>query len=242
MISIVICDDDRLFAERLSASIESAMSRRGIKAKVYEFSGAEEIGSEVLAACDIAFLDIDFKGRNYTGLDIARRLRGLREDAVITFVTNYIEYAPEGYEVRAFRYILKNELPQKLDATIDQIVAHLQTDRSSIKIQADGEVLDLPVQDILYIESMRHTLNVHVQAAGRAAEKTYSCRSTLAKMEADLSRLGFLRIHKSYLVNMHHIKSLNCSEAVLKSGISLKVGSTNYSECKKRYMLWRGSQ
>ena len=96
MIQIIICDDDADFAERLSAAINTILTREGIIAKTLVCNYAEEIGRETLAACDVAFLDIDFKGKTYNGIDIARELRGLRNDAVIVFVTNYVEYAPEG--------------------------------------------------------------------------------------------------------------------------------------------------
>lgn len=56
------------------------------------------------------FLDIDMDERS--GMDIARRVRELHLDTIIIFVTNYPEFSMEGYEVRAFRYLLKQELQQ----------------------------------------------------------------------------------------------------------------------------------
>lgn len=242
MLRILICDDSEVFASQLKAAVEASMKKRGLKVKIHEFHSAEEIGTEILSSCDIAFLDIDFKGKNYNGIDIARRLRSLDNDAVIVFISNYIEYAPAGYEVQAFRYILKDEMPHKLDASVDQIVSHLQTERSSVKIQSNGELIDLPVLKILFIESKGHTLEINILPEGKMGAKKYSCYSTLAKMEADLKEIGFLRIHKSYLVNMRHIKTLNCNELSLVDGTQLRVSSKNYSECKKRYLLWRGQQ
>ena len=113
MICILICDDSIRFASQLRIAVETAMRQRGFRVKVHEFHCAEEIGTEILSSCDIAFLDIDFKDKDYNGIDTARRLRRFNNDAIIIFVTNYIEYAPTGYEVQAFRYILKNEMSQK---------------------------------------------------------------------------------------------------------------------------------
>ena len=242
MICILICDDSIRFASQLRIAVETAMRQRGFRVKIHEFHCAEEIGTEILSSCDIAFLDIDFKDKDYNGIDTARRLRRFNNDAIIIFVTNYIEYAPTGYEVQAFRYILKNEMSQKLEATTDQIIAHLQTERSRIKIQSNGEVIDVPIQNILFIESKGHTLLIHMTVESRLPPKCYSIYSTLSKMEADLKEYGFLRIHKSYLINMRHIKTLNCNEAYMDDGTHLSVGSRNYSECKKQYLLWRGQQ
>lgn len=240
MVSILICDDDEQFAIRLQDAIKRALEREKIKAKIYTFLCSEEIGNEVLSTCDIAFLDIDFKGKSYNGIDIARRLREFRQDAVIVFVTNYLEYAPDGYEVQAFRYILKNEIPQKLEVNINQIFAHIRSAKSDIKIQMDGEIIDINVQDILFVEAMGHTLIFHLTPKDQKPGKQYNCYSTLTQMETELANRGFLRIHKSYLVNMVHIKKLNCSEVLLDSGTQLRVSSKTYAECKKQYLLWRG--
>ena len=113
---ILICDDDTRFAQHLSAQIRQILQQQGQQAQIHTFQYAEDINPELLEACDIAFLDIDFSGKQYTGIDIARILRKKRKDAVILFVTNYPEYAPEGYEVQAFRYLLKSAVPEKLPA------------------------------------------------------------------------------------------------------------------------------
>ena len=98
------------------------------------------------------------------------------------------------------------------------------------------------MQKILFIEAKGHTLEINMLSEGRMDAQKYSCYSTLTKMETDLKDRGFLRIHKSYLVNMRHIKTLNCNELSLVDGTLLRVGSKNYSECKKQYLLWRGQQ
>ena len=70
----------------------------------------------------------------------------------------------------------------------------------------------------------------------------YSCYSSLPSFEKKLHPLGFLRIQKSYLVNMRHIKKLQCSEVILENGLTLPVSGKNYSEIKRAYLLWKGAQ
>lgn len=240
MFNIIVCDDDPLFVSQFKEMVESMLEQYGFRAKIAAFSDAEDIGLETLIRCDIAFLDIDFEGQNYNGLDIARKLRSLGSESIIVFVTNYVEYAPEGYEVQAFRYILKNDIPKKLEDVMAQAIMYIQSFKGDIKIQANGELMSILLQDILYIESMAHTLLFHTLQKDHRAEWQYSCYSTLSKMEQELGERGFLRVHKSYLVNMVHIKKLNCNEVLLDNGTILRVGCTVYSECKKKYLRWRG--
>ena len=240
MISIVICDDDAAFAQRLKAAVETILERGKTAARIHAFSSAEEIGQETLADCDVAFFDIDFAEKSYNGLDVARRLRALRDDAVIVFVTNYVEYAPEGYELRAFRYLLKDELAQKLPSCVEQALEALQRERSELKILIDGEQIALGVRDIVYLESMGHSLIYHVRCKGYEPDRTYSCYGAIGKMEEELAGNGFLRTQKSYLVNMAHIRKLSSQELLLSNGVCLPVSAKNYADCKRQYLLWRG--
>ena len=70
--------------------------------------------------------------------------------------------------------------------------------------------------------------------------KTYRFYSSLANLEEHLATQGFLRIQKSYLVNMRRITKYQCNEARLDNGQTLRVSEKNYSENKKQYLLWKG--
>lgn len=129
MIRVLICDDDEAFLNSMYDSVAAFLEEKQVKAKLHRFQYMEEISDQMMASCDIAFLDIDYNARNYTGMDIARRLRQFRKDAIIIFVTNFIEYAPEGYEVQVFRYILKRNLQSELKLYLQQAIDQLNTSR-----------------------------------------------------------------------------------------------------------------
>lgn len=239
MINILICDDDSAFVNTLKEKIITELSKCKMKAEIYTYLGAEEISEDVLKDCDIAFLDLDYPGKKYTGINIAQKLRKFSNDAVIIFISDYIEYAPAGYEVRAFRYILKNELATVFEDTFNQALQQLRTEKADIKIKSDGEIITIPLKDIFYMESAGHVLRIYTNSS---KTNMYSCYSTLSNMEKELSDRGFLRTQKSYLVNMYHIKKMNCTEVTLDNGKNLPVSAKTYSECKKKYLFWKGRQ
>lgn len=241
VIRIMICDDNEVFLRKLCNAIEIALQDMRISAKIYPYSKMEEIAPPVLAGCDIAFLDIDFAHAQYNGMDIARKLRSVRKDAIIIFVTNFIEYAPEGYEVQAFRYMLKLDVDSKLKDYLQQAIVQLQSVCETLKIKANGEIIDIPLTSILYIESQLRMVFIHVQqdSSGKAIKK-YSCYASLAEMEKQLELQGFLRIQKSYLVNMAHLQRFQCKQAMLDNGTMLPVSEKNYAEQKHKYMYWKG--
>lgn len=241
MIRIIICDDDENFLIRLQYAITDTLHRMDIAAKIHIYTCAEKIGDPILSSCDIAFLDVDFANSQYNGLDIARKLRSVRKDSIIIFVTNFIEYAPDGYEVQAFRYMLKLDIEQKLQEYLRLAITQLHSISETLKIKINGEIIDIPLNAVLYIESQLRMVMIHVQRGENSMNaKTYSCYATLSDLETQLESKGFLRIHKSYLVNMAHLKRFQCKEAVLDNGATLRVSEQNYAQQKKKYLFWKG--
>lgn len=99
MLHIVLCDDDAAFTADLAQRIEAlpAFSPRSMRVRCLTDPAALLADEE---PCDLLLLDIDLGQCN--GIEVARTLRRTRPDTVLIFVTNYKEYAPEGYEVNAF--------------------------------------------------------------------------------------------------------------------------------------------
>ena len=150
VIRVLLCDDDRLFLNKLRALIQSFFVEWGVKAKIHTYCSWEEIGTPIFDSYDIAILDLDYSEKNYTGIDIAKSLREVRQDAVIIFLTNYVEYAPEGYEVQAFRYILKSDLNRKLESCLRLALDQLKSSQEMMKIQINGELIDIRLTSILF--------------------------------------------------------------------------------------------
>lgn len=242
MIQIALCDDNQEFLTSLRTTIRTVLDTHGIDAVLHIFEDAQAIPEHILACADIFFLDIDFEGKEYTGIDIARSIRQLQRDSIIVFVTNYIEYAPEGYEVQAFRYCLKNEIHLKLEQYLLQTISKLNASKETMQINISGEKVSVSLADILYIESQGHAAVIHLQKPGTQTSKTCKFYATLTSLEERLGEQGFLRIQKSYLANMRRMKRFGCNEAVFDNGAVLPVSEKNYGQQKKQYLLWKGRQ
>lgn len=238
MIHITLCDDDPLFLEWMQSEIRSALKDLKVDALLWTYKSAEEIPEQALGQSDLFFLDVDFAGKRYTGIDIAKKIRSVRQDSVIVFLTNYIEYAPEGYEVQAFRYVLKSEVHQKLPKTLLDAISKLFAEKEFIQISISGEPITLYLEDILYVESQAHTAIIYTHKTNGAVQE-YRFYASLAALEKQWAEQGFLRIQKSYLVNMRRIQQYRCDKAVLDNGEVLPVSEKTYAQQKKKYMLWK---
>lgn len=240
MIQIVLCDDNPCFLETLRQEIRNILKQHKTDAAIHVFQNPDGIPEHILSSGEIFFLDIDFPDKECTGIQIARKIRKLRMDSILIFITNFIAYAPEGYEVQAFRYLLKSEIHPKLESYLMQAISRLRTEQESIQLNISGEPITLLLKEILYVESQGHTAVIHVSRQG--VHKTYRFYASLTSLEQSLSPRGFLRIQKSFLVNMRRLKRYQCTGAVLDEGTVLPVSEKNYGKQKQQFLLWKGQQ
>lgn len=233
-IKVTLCDDDPAFLKELHSEIERTFARLNRKAAISAFNTPADISPELLAECDMAFLDIDFESEDRNGIDIARTLRQVNSRALIFFVTNYIDYAPVGYEVQAFRYILKRDMGEVLERYILQAMENMAEGQEYLRLRDKEQTIDLPLEQITYLEVLDHYVSIHT------GSDSFSLNATLSGMESEMEDHGFLRIHKSYLVNMAHIRKFRSRECLLLDGTLLAVSEKNYSQQKQKYLLWKG--
>lgn len=239
MIQVLICDDDMDSLERIHKITGSILSDAKVKADVSCFENPTVISPTLLKSVDIALLDIDLNNPQCNGIQLARQLRAARTDAVIMFITNFIEYAPDGYEVRAFRYIMKDALDESLTKYLPLALQELNRTQEVFKIQIEGEIMDIAIEEILYLEVRQHDITLYCQRKSGELRQ-YAFHESLSKIERQLESHGFLRIHNSYLVNMKYIKKFHCREAMLYNGTVLRVSEKNYADNKKKFLLWKG--
>lgn len=233
-IKIILCDDDPVFLKIMCSEVERTFARLNMKVSLAAFSNPADISPQFFAACNMAFLDIDFAYGDRNGIDIAKLLRKVNSSALIFFVTNFIEYAPEGYEVQAFRYILKRDMGEVLERYIMQAMEHFAEGQEYLRLKNKDEIQNIPLEKISYLEVMDHNVSIH------AGEVIYDLNATLSSLEERLDSHGFLRIHKSFLVNMHHIRKFRSRECLLLDGTTLAVSEKNYAQQKQKYLLWKG--
>lgn len=201
------------------------------------FSDPKSLQQEDFSACDLLFLDIDMGAIN--GIDLARQMRKNNPETVLIFVTNFSEYAPEGYEVDAFRYLAKSDIDKKLPIYFSDALAVCRTRQRKVEIYCEGESIPVPVQALVYVESKGHEQCLHM--VGWLREELYT-RLTMKQLEELLFPQGFLRIHKQCLVNMAYLQSLQSTGAVLTTGKSLKASARNYRENQRKFVNWKAQQ
>ena len=225
---IAICDDSREDRDALRALLEAC--GHGFEIREYG-SGAELYADmEYVRECGIVFLDINMEGMD--GLEAAGRIKAECPKVHIVLVTAYVNYALDGYKVKASRFLLKDDLERTLPECVEDI---LREERVVEFDFVEGNVR-LRVDDIIYIETSRHK-NVFY-----AAGETYSIYKKMDELEVELAGMGFVRIHQSFLINMRYIGKLGSYVMVLTTGKEISVPKSRYPEVKRQYTLFKGAE
>lgn len=234
MLRIALCEDEQYQLNWLQTALSAWEEARKILLQVDIFQTAEELlrHYQMAGQYDLLLLDINME-TGINGLEAAQAIRELDTEVYIIFITGNKDYLVKGYEVEAFRYLLKpihqDRLFQALDTAADKLkekadeVILLDTEEGQSKIL---------LADIYYIESRGHFLRIH------SVRGTMQTRGTLSSMEQTLNKKGFIRSHRSYLVNLRRIFRLKENHCLLDNGQRIPVSRKQYPVVKKAFMDW----
>ena len=234
MFKIAICDDEHIILDRIEVLLHEELEKLKIKHEINGYkSGEALLDAQNIHDFDVIFLDIELKTMN--GVDIAKRLRNSGYDKLIVFITSFMDYSIVGYKVNAFRFILKDTLKQELTECVQNMIDKLGLKKATLNN------FELDIRDIIYLESNKHQVMVHLKNAD-----VYRVYATLDNVEEKLNSKNLLRVHQSYLVNILYVTDIRCYTMVLSDGdfsIEIPVPKKRYGEIKKKIrikkMLWR---
>lgn len=238
MFRIAVCDDEIIFAEELKRLISAYMSKKGIVFEIDIFkSGVELAALEAgITRYTAVFLDINMDGMD--GIETAKKIRAISREVFIVFVTAYISYSLEGYRLDVVRYLLKGDLnfPATVQECLDAIINKLNLAVEKVFDFREGRK-KVELENLLYIESRLHKLEFHVM---ENTMKVFTMYRKLDEVEDMLEGNCFVRIQKSYLVNLKYINSVSRYRAVLTDGLEIAVSRTKYTDVKDKFTQYQG--
>ena len=125
---VAICDDEKIQLSITKTSVENSYNSLDLIVDTYT-SGIELLNAVDVVNYDLIILDIEMPGVN--GIDTAKRLRKIEDKTAIVFLTSHVEYALEGYEVNALRYLTKPASTEKLSEIITYLLEQKKKDKST---------------------------------------------------------------------------------------------------------------
>lgn len=227
MRKIAICDDSKLDRQLLKVVIQIYFENNEEEFKIFEY----ELGDNLLDDIEVELLFLDII---MNGMKIARKLRDIQFKAPIIFLTAHADYAVESYEVYVAGYLLKPYDTNKLTLLLDEVLQRSVQKRIAVKVKKQHRYLE--INDIMYVESDKHVLNIHLKDS-RVIQTT----EKLSELKKTINSKRFIRCHQSYLVNMDYIKDAK-TDFILSNDIRIPIRVRGRKEIIERYHKYYSSE
>lgn len=170
------------------------------------------------------------------GLKTAMRIKEKYPKLLVVLVTAYMNYALDGYKVKASRFLLKDNLADTIEECMDDLIAEINKNRRILEFRFVEGTIKLYADDIIYIETELHK-NVFYTEKG-----TFQIYKKLDELENEFNDMGFVRAHLSFLVNMRYITKISGYVMTLTTGKKIPVPKARYAQVKREYMLYKGEE
>ena len=235
MLKIAICEDEVKQQEILEQYIDKILTEITKDYEILTFISGEELLENYPENVDIFLLDIKMDKLN--GMEIAKKIREIdKKEVEIIFTTSLVKYIQDGYEVRAYRYLLKpikfGDLKKHLTSCIKEIN---EKKDNYIVVNGKNDVYKINISHITYIEIQNKDMTIHT------IDKDYNIKMSIDKIEKELSRYNFFRCHKSFLVNISYIENIKQYIAILENKDEVPISRYRFKETKIRFLSYIGS-
>lgn len=232
MFKVVIADDEPLAREGLALNLQPYPDFQIVASCADGYQALDAVEQH---RPDILFMDIRMPG--LSGFDALAMLDAPRP--AVVFVTAFDRYAVQAFEAHALDYLLKPLDPARLDKTIRRLRDHWTTHKKNTDHLLYTLAQEQPVHMLAVREDgVRHIIRVeeitHISARGdyvriHTTRRDYSKKERLARLQEKLAAAGFIRIHRSHLLNRRFLEHLEEGPiAVLETGQRLPVSRNGY--------------
>ena len=235
MINIAICDDEKILLESAYKKIESIVDSLGKDCAIEAFQDGNKMLSHMEKAIrnfDIIFLDIDMP--LVDGFELAKLLRKYNGNIIIIFLTSMDHLVYESLRYRPFRFVRKHSMDEELTEALEAAIALVEKGESHpylLKTE-DGEI-KLNISDILYIECLNRKIYV----------KTYDKKHGVLglqfnKIVSEFLNMGFVLIHRSCIVNLKYIYSIEKLVVRMDNDEMLPMSRHKTNDVKRAFTLY----
>lgn len=215
MIRIVICDDEKHMSDHIRAMTSDFFRKKNREIQLRTFSSGEEL-LNYNGQIDILFLDIQMRGMD--GMETARKLRAERFRGFLIFITVLKEMVFQSFEVQAYDYLVKPVEEKQFEKTMERLYSSMQNaSEDSLLVQKGYEGHIIPKDEIVFCEIIDRKIYLNL-VSGEVVDY-------YERIENLETKLGsrFFRCHRSYLINLKHLKGYKNGTACMYNGKEIPV-------------------
>ena len=231
MIHIAICDDEKYMSDHIRAMASDFFRKKNREIQLRTFLSGEEL-LNYDGQIDILFLDIQMKGMD--GLETARKLRADKFRGVLIFITVLKEMVFQSFEVQAYDYLVKPVDEKQFGKTMERLFASMQNNgEDSLLVQKGYEGRIIREEEIVFCEIIDRKIYLNL-TSGEVVDYYERIENLESKLDSH-----FFRCHRSYLINLKHLKGYKNGTAYMDNGKEVPVSrlrSKEFSGVVLQYM------
>lgn len=230
-IRIIVCEDFEPEQELYMELCREAAKRHEVNIELKAYNSGSNLlfdmeNPKFHSALDIIFLDITMPGID--GIDTAKAAREIGYTGVIVFITGSTKHYENAFDVGAFNYLVKGHSWDRFESVFLKSVMHADEMRQQeIVLSGGGELRKIKIRDISHFEIIKRVMTVYY------GDEKFEFISTFEKLENQLYKQGFQRIHRNYLISLLHVKNVNHKEVTMMNDTVLPVGRAYYADLKQ---------
>lgn len=237
MYNIAICDDNKEYLEIMKNTIENN-SEYTSDMVINMFLNGKELLDSGIEKYNLVILDMQMDSMN--GYMTAKEMRRKNNEAVLAFCSGVVMPQPEHFEVQPYRYLLKKIDTDKMQKNISDLLVEMKhrNKNSMAEVVYDGKAYRLNISDIIYIERLKRGSKLVIEGKDKGNVITSNEIQSNEKLEdwyQQLSEDGFEFIHKSYIVNMQKIVSIEKYDILMSNNQILSVTRTYRQKFHERF-------
>lgn len=233
MIRVAFCDDDLTILNQLSVLMDQYRVLHNQKMEYTVYNSPLELlaAMERGVRYDILLLDVLMPGEN--GIEAAKEIRALDRTIKIIFLTSSAEFAVQSYAVGAYFYQLKPIWEDSFIRLMDSVLAECSKEvADSLILKCTNGITRVSLAQLEYCEVIGRALLLHL-SSGKVLESSGRLDDLSKQL---LPRGGFLRPHRSYLVNMDYIQNISYRSMTLSCLTEIPIPRGKYAELKNAFL------
>ncbi len=233
MLRIAVLDDEAVYIDRIRRITEESMKKIGMEYEICVYERGQDVlkDLEEEKCFDIYLLDVQLP--DIDGLETAKRIRRKFSKPIIIYITNYVSYAVEAYEVNTYRYIPKEMLEEKLPQAYLSMEPLLRKEKRHERyyvVEKYGRQEKIFYRDIYYLKkSGKYVVFVHKNGKSRV-------RKPIGELLEELGAEEFLMTDRSFIVNLDHVLSVKDHQVQVKNGEMIPVSKSKWPFVRDAFM------
>ena len=231
MICIAICDDEKHMSDHIRAMASDFFRKKNREIQLRTFLSGEDL-LNYDGQIDILFLDIQMKGMD--GLETARKLRADKFRGFLIFITVLKEMVFQSFEVQAYDYLVKPVDEKQFGKTMERLYTSMQNaSEGNLLVQQGYERRIVPKDEIVFCEIIDRKIYLNL-TSGEVVDYYERIENLESKLDSH-----FFRCHRSYLINLKHLKGYKNGTAYMDNGKEVPVSrlrSKEFSGVVLQYM------